>query len=545
MPFSVKGQNPTVGLIKYDGRVSEGYTLLAPLSSTSTYLIDNCGFVVHTWESDYQPGNTVRLMPNGDLLRATKINVSTFLAGGAGGRVEILSWDSELKWEFFYSTDTYRQHHDVLSLPNGNILILAWDGRNETESLEAGRDPQYLSAVDKEVWGEKIIEVKPLANNNFEIVWEWSLWDHLVQDYDPSKLNYGVVADHPELVNLNFSPDTISPDWIHANAISYSSVLDQIIISSRTFNEFWVIDHSTTTEEAKSHSGGNYGMGGDIIYRYGNPQAYDRGTEEDRKLFGQHDVHWTDDGEGIMLFNNGLNRDPSFSSIDFIDPPRENGIYILDDDLPFGPTNLTRTYKSDEIEGFAFSSFLSGAGQTENGNILICSGATGNLVEITGEGEVVWNYINPVTSQGTLEQGFDIENSDVSNLVFRVYKYTEDYEGLLGKNLERGERLEINSFEIFPCEEQITSLNETITNKNVNVYPNPTDLVLNITFNNNNEIPEIVKLYDLSGNLVTVNVIKRDNLGISLALDQVPNGMYLVEFTNSGTSTYKRIIVNK
>src|SRR5207248_2769403 len=38
-----------------------------------------------------------------------------------------------------------------------------------------------------------------------EIVWEWHAWDHLIQEFDPQKANYGVVADHPERVDINFA----------------------------------------------------------------------------------------------------------------------------------------------------------------------------------------------------------------------------------------------------------------------------------------------------------------------------------------------------
>jgi hypothetical protein len=96
---------------------------------------------------------------------------------------------------------------------------------------------------------------------------------------------YGVVTDHPELVDINFG-DT-KTDWMHTNSIDYNEKFDQILISVHNFNEIWVIDHSTTTEEAAGHTGGNSGKGGDLLYRWGNPQAYERGTASDQQLFLQ------------------------------------------------------------------------------------------------------------------------------------------------------------------------------------------------------------------------------------------------------------------
>ena len=167
-----------------------------------------------------------------------------------------------------YNSETYHQHHDIEPLPNGNILILGWELKTGEEAISKGRDPLLLE--DGELWPEHIVEIEPDGDGG-NIVWEWHLWDHLIQDFDSSLVNYGVVSEHPELMNINYmGPGQNSSggkaDWIHANSIDYNEELDQIIISSRALSEFWIIDHSTTKEEAASSSGGNAGMGGDILY---------------------------------------------------------------------------------------------------------------------------------------------------------------------------------------------------------------------------------------------------------------------------------------
>lgn len=114
-----------------------------------------------------------------------------------------------------------------------------------------------------------------------------------MQDFDMAKPNFGVVASNHQLINLNYAASanaTLGRDWIHLNSIDYNPTLDQILVSSHSFDEIWIIDHSTTTTQASSHAGGNANQGGDILYRWGNPMAYNNGNATTQKFFGQHDA---------------------------------------------------------------------------------------------------------------------------------------------------------------------------------------------------------------------------------------------------------------
>ncbi|MCH8816071.1 MAG: aryl-sulfate sulfotransferase, partial [Chloroflexi bacterium] len=406
-PIDAEGNN--LGLLISTEGAHEGYTLFSPILSTDTFLIDSDGKVVHSWASDFRT-LPVYLLENGNLLRSAVLGPEAnpvFLGGGVTGRVEVIAWDGTVVWEFEYSDDTHSLHHDVERLPNGNVLMIAWERKTAAEAIAAGRDPAKLT--DDDLWPNQIIEVQPTGASGGDIVWEWNAWDHLVQDFDSEKANFGVVADHPELIDLNFIL-LAGHDWHHANGIDYNAELDQIILSVRTFSEFWVIDHSTTTEEAAGHTGGNSGKGGDLLYRWGNPQAYGAGDDTDQTLFTQHDAQWIDNGlpgEGnILVFNNGLFRlDGSYSSIDEIVPPVDSfGNYSLDAGQAYGPESPVWTYMAEEPADF-FSALISGVQRLPNGNTLIDEGNSGNFFEVTPDGQTVWRYVNPVTGDGPLPQG--------------------------------------------------------------------------------------------------------------------------------------------
>jgi len=382
------------------GRAINGQILFSPLYGTSTYLLDNTGNINHTWPSSYTPGAATYWLGNGTILRTIRVGFSS--EGGAGGGVQKVTWDGIVTWDFRYNTNGYRSHHDIKYLPNGNVIMIAWETKTRNQAIAAGRNPSMITG--NSFMPDHIIEVKPTGSSSGDIVWEWHAWDHLVQDYDSSKANYGVVGNHPELIDINFGTFFMSTDdWLHTNSIDYNPQLDQILISIHNFNEIWVIDHSTTTEEAASHSGGNSGKGGDLLYRWGNPQAYDTGTLSDQKLFGQHDTAWIKPGYPgaghILIFNNGVNRPGGqYSSVDEIIPPVDAyGNYYLEQGSAYGPENLTWSYTASPPTSF-YAYYISGAERLKDGDTLICDGVAGKFFEVTPEKITVWQWTNPYPS---------------------------------------------------------------------------------------------------------------------------------------------------
>ncbi len=182
--FLINAQN-TLGILRNEIAAYNAYTLFSPLNSTETYLINNCGEVVHQWTSTFFPGASVYLLENGNLLRTGRIANDDIQFGGVGGKIELFDWDNNLIWEYTYSSPTVSQHHDIFPLPNGNILMLAVSTMTQSEAIAAGRDPSLIT--EGKVYNEQILELEPVGTNQANVVWEWNIKDHLIQDFDNTK----------------------------------------------------------------------------------------------------------------------------------------------------------------------------------------------------------------------------------------------------------------------------------------------------------------------------------------------------------------------
>ena len=464
------------GLLVNDEAAFDGYTLFTPSQAKTTYLIDNNGTVINTWTSQFNPGLHARLLPDGNLLRGGSVGVPNMLLGddvipvnanGVAGVLEMYSWEGDLLWS--YSLNTFEQvtHHDFEVLPNGNIIVLAWEYKTPAEAAAAGHDPMLFDedAANEPLIPDSVLELQPnFETGGADVVWEWHVWDHLVQEFDDSKDNYlgpNGVQEHPELIDLNYSAHALTgsgvprEDFTHANSIDYNAELDAIMISLREYNEIIIIDHSTTTEEAAGHTGGNFGKGGDILYRYGNPATYDRGTHaNDRVSFWQHDANWLSDGnpltvDPIIFFNNGTDRPGlgNVSSADEFTPPlqiTDNGGGNITYAFPelgtgetYGPDELDWTYQGGPA---LYSPIISGAQRLPNGNTFITFGTSGSFVEVTPGGQIVWRYVNPILANRVLGKfesppPLGAFGNTFQNLVFRATKYAPDFPGFAGRDL--------------------------------------------------------------------------------------------------------------
>lgn len=443
-------------------------------NSGSVYLMNRNGEIVHEWKSRYRVMGAAYVQDDGSIFINTHDpDRPVFHGGGAAGRIQHLDWNNRLLWDFEYATREYLHHHDFAVMPDGNVLLIAWEAKTMEEALQAGRKPEFTSPAG--IWPDKIVEIKPTGKYDGEVVWEWHMWDHLIQDFDPEKDNYGIVANHPELLDVNamarevefIHPDSLEIerdslearkargeananrelysnfcDVYHLNALNYNAELDQITFSSPALGEVYIIDHSTTSQEASGHSGGKSGRGGDFLYRWGNPANYQRGDSTMRRLFFQHDVRWIkkgQPGEGhLTIYNNNIPNGPDsahYSAIYQLKTPiLANGTYQIDDVQPFGPAEPAWVYVAPDTVSF-WGSFISGAHRTKYGTTFINEGPRGRFIEVTEDHEIVWEFLNPFRGNATQLNGDPVDPAPMAYSQFRATLIPADHPALAEKEL--------------------------------------------------------------------------------------------------------------
>ena len=539
----LQAQN-TVGLLSYDNiKAYDGFNLMFPHNQPNVYLLNNCGEIVHTWEDDanWRPANTVYITEDGLLYKAkrdaTVVN-DRIWAGGGGAILEIRDWDNNLIWDFEMNDSLFRLHHDFRVTPEGTIIALAWELKNTNECIQAGRDTSTLA--QGELWPDWIFEIDPATDN---IIWEWHAWDHLVQDFDSTKDNSGVIADHPELIDVNYGRPDGHPDWMHGNALDYNAELDQIMLSVPYFDEIWIIDHSTTTAQAASSNGGFSGKGGDLMFRWGNPMTYQNGDSTDQQLFFQHDAHWVDDflspfhplfGK-VALFNNQVGVD--FSTANILTPAWD--MYEWDYDLTgttFLPTDFDQVVTHPVDPTNLFSTGLSSVQVLPNDNLLITSGRFGYTFEVTPNNEIVWEYKTPRNGTAPVTQGDTLAINN--NLTFRMKRYPSDFAAFDGKDLSSKGWIELEPDTAF-CD-MLTSSVDPMLESNFKVYPNPATNFLTIEWDGMMYVD--MEVIDMVGR--QIESIQCNGGKKYIDTSDWVSGVYFISFIVENTRYSRKVIIS-
>ncbi len=539
----------------------DGLTLVATQNSTTAKLVDTAGTAVKT----YSPGTgstgySAYLEPGGTMVRSLKINNTVFNGGGACGAIQKVDYNNNVIWTYTVSSTTQYSHHDHCVMPNGNVLIISYELKTQAELAAAGGTNTALTSG---IWPEKIIEVQPTGATTGNIVWEWHVWDHLVQNVNSSKANYQTsIVNHPELLNINYKS---TKDWMHMNGIDYNPILDQIVVSSHNMNEWYIIDHSTTTAEAASHSGGNSGKGGDFLYRWGNPAAYQAtGTAI---LNVTHDSHWVPEGVpgsgDLVGFNNSGQTSPSQkSTIDRITSPRANYNYTINTGNAYTPTSY-----DSRLACTAYNSNMGSSEQYPNGNQMVCLALAGTIYEVNSAGTTLWTYSaggtvsqahrysqcyinNPAPAQPTIStSGNDLQSTSATTYQWYLngdlivgatsQNYTPTQSGIYVVRITdaNGCVYRYSQGYVYSIS---TGINETET-KNISIYPNPSTGIVDLDFNYQKFNTVKADVYDMYGKVV---MSSKDNWRLDLT--QLSNGVYTLAISlDNKKPSYQKIILNK
>lgn len=474
----------------------KGYTLCNADRASATYLIDNCGKIVNTWTGT-APRHYCRLTNEGNLI---------FISGNM---VIERDWNNNEVRTITLNTADLLFDYEVIKLENGNYLTVARRIVDREYFDLIGWNPEDI--VPDRV--DCIIEF----DVNGDVVWEWNIADHTIQDDYAGLTNFGVIKDHPERVNVH----AISQyDWqfgesFMINGFDYNPELDQILISVRKMSEYMIIDHSTTTAEAKGSTGGNSGKGGDILYRWGNPQNYGQGSEDDRVLYYQHNPNWIKYGEHkgkVIVYNNGLNRfipgEGTFSSVHIVNTPlQSDGNYTLENNEAYAPAFADVTIDKQVTGTSFYSGYTSGAQVLPNGNIYITVGRSSDFLEVKTDGTLVWDY--------TLA---------FSYYIFRTERYAPEFPGFIGKDLSASGTIEEPSSS-YAC--NLFTSTEDEANLNLFKYrfdqSNKNLIVENIGLAEN-----ILEIRNLQGQLVESATNAR--AGTILNFNHSPLGLYFITF---------------
>lgn len=349
-------------------RAFPGFTLFAPLfvQSRTAYLIDLRGKIVHTWTLPYSPGLSGYLTERGTLYYNGRSPETNFLSRFPfkGGVALEADWNGNILWQVRHPD----HHHDGILLRNGNVLLDCLGpvpeeiarrvaGGTDEPEMQSGQYHARPKDDAGRMYSSYLAEMTPTG----EKVWEWRTWEHL----DP-------VADGIAEIQ---APRTM---WHQGNSVIELPDGD-ILASFRPTSTVVRISRKT----------------GKIVWKLGPPT-----------VAGQHAPLLIENGN-VLIFDNGVHR--------------------LDDSMPYSRVievdpainRIVWRYQDKPAWNF-FSPRMGYAQRLPNGNTLITESTFGRIFEVTREGQIVWEYVNPFFGTPL----FGGPEGSESNQVFRAYRYS-------------------------------------------------------------------------------------------------------------------------
>lgn len=333
-----------------------GLNLFVPKGTHHASLMDMQGNIVHEWSAEVSEGDLwghVELQPDGDLL----VTIS------GNGRLICVDWDSNVKWV----DDRRFYHHDVAVADNGDVYTLT---RQEEMVEFLGLTAPMLNDC-----------ITIIDGTDRSIKKEISLFSLLGDRFNRGRMlvdRYRFLAIPPMLRRLyenHFAINGPPIDVFHANTLE---IIDRgtgdvfrrgnVLFCSRTLSTVGVIDPDA----------------GELLWTWGSGV-----------LDWPHYPTLLDNGN-ILVYDNGPHR--GYTRILELDPRTEAIVW---------------SYQSDPPDAF-FSRFRGANQRFENGNTLITDGDNGIAFEINADGQIVWEYYNPLF----------LEEFGARSALYRVNRFT-------------------------------------------------------------------------------------------------------------------------
>lgn len=393
-----------VGTTMYDpSQCWNGYNLFS-LPQLGTILMDMNGKPVRFWKE--LDGFPARLLPGGRVMgsRGRRSRAASYQDQLD---LVICGWDGQVEWCFdrkefcadegMASRYMARQHHDYHRYGEPVYYVPGTTSSAEPEKtlILCHRDVRRKKISCQLLEDDVLIEV----NRQGDILWEWHAVDHF------SEFGFDETARNVIYRNPNIQPcgPEGQGDLFHINCASYLGPNrwydagdqrfhpDNIIMDSREASIMFIIDHNT----------------GKVVWQVGPDYTASRELRLLGPVIGMHATHMIPKGlpgaGNILVFDNG-----GWSGYGAPSQTSRMGLKSMHRDssrvIEFDPVTLKLVWQFDASSlGFPqlfaghyfYSPLISNAQRLPNGNTLINEGCDGNLLEVTPQGAVVWNYVNP------------------------------------------------------------------------------------------------------------------------------------------------------
>lgn len=399
------------GVLRYNPeKCWNGLTVISSLPPASTArgaaLYDMNGNTVRRWEGLFGCFDN-KLLPGGDILGATG-----FMPGYWLDALNLVQqdWDGNTVWSFNKGEAipdletgelimSARQHHDYQreGSPTG-YYVPGMEPKKRGVMLVNSTATRELPEFSRlKVADTKLMKI----DEEGRCLWSWSLFDHWDQ------LGIETLG---KAIHFHFAPEFGAAGYVkvtycnNVNWIGPNKWYDagderfhpeNIISDIRVLNTSFIIDHRS----------------GDIVWRLGPDFEATKELQDIGQIVGQHHVHIIPrglPGEGnVLLFDNGgqagmgrpspcspngyYNATRGYSRVLEIDPVDLKVVWSYNDPV----RNFNNNVEELSLTNLLFSPYCSSADRLPNGNTLITEFILGRIIEVTPEGEVVWEFVNP------------------------------------------------------------------------------------------------------------------------------------------------------